>query len=127
MSAATGLTAEGNWSAHTKNNTGPRVYGAVEFDVGTVPEHASLLIYLASKLPLVMMVFSGNKSLHGWFKTSHVTENEVLEFYQLAVRLGADSKLHSPSQFTRLPMGTHGTTGRQQRVLYFNPANAYYK
>jgi hypothetical protein len=127
MSAAAGLSAEGNWSAHTKSNTGPRVYGVVELDIGTVPEHATILTYLASKLPLVMMVFSGNKSFHGWFKTSHVTEDEVLEFYQLAVRLGADSKLHSPCQFTRLPMGTHGTTGRQQQVLYFNPANVYYK
>src|SRR5262249_16599953 len=46
MSALSGLTGEGGWSAHTKNNTGPRVYGVVEFDGGTPLEHAAILRYL---------------------------------------------------------------------------------
>jgi hypothetical protein len=127
MSALSGLTDEGNSSAHCKSNTGPRVYGVVEFDGGMPVEHAAILSYLGSKLPLVMMVFSGNKSLHGWFKTSHVTdENFVREFYQTAVSLGADSRMFSACQFTRLPMGTHPTTGRQQQVIHFNPENVYH-
>jgi hypothetical protein len=126
MSAVVGLTAYGIQSQHTKSNTGPRVYGVIEFDDGTPIEHAAILKHLATRLPLVMVVFSGNSSLHGWFKTSHVTEEAVEKFYQEAVSLGADPVLFSPCQFTRLPMGRHKTTGRTQRVIHFNPANVYY-
>jgi hypothetical protein len=126
MSAGVGLTAEGYYSQHSKSNTGPRVYAVIEFDDGELHEHAAILKHLATRLPLVMVVFSGNSSLHGWFKTSHVTEEAVEKFYQEAVSLGADSVLFSPCQFTRLPMGRHKTTGRTQRVIHFNPANVYY-
>jgi hypothetical protein len=85
-----------------------------------------MLKYLATKLPLVLLVFSGNASLHGWFKTSGVTKEILGEFYDKAVSLGADSKMFSPCQFTRLPMGTHAATGKMQRVIYFNSSNAYY-
>jgi hypothetical protein len=126
MSAVVGLTAYGVQSEHAKSNTGPRVYGVIEFDNGTPLEHAAILKYLATKLPLAMMVFSGNASLHGWFKTSYAAEEMVKKFYEEAVLLGADPKMFSACQFSRLPMGRHGATGRTQRVIYFNPANVYY-
>src|SRR5262249_50215704 len=109
MSALSGLTQEGNYSPHTKSNTGPRVYGVVEVDDGTALEHVALLNYLASKLPLVMMVFSGNASIHGWFKTSHIAEEQVKEFYDIAISLGADPRMFSVCQFARLPIGKHAT------------------
>jgi hypothetical protein len=127
MSAMAGLTADGCYSEHSKSNTGPRVYGVIEFDDGTPLEHAAILRYLATKLPLVIVVFSGNASLHGWFQTSHASDQMVEAFYREAVSLGADPMLFSPTQFTRLPMGRHGSTGRTQRVIHFNPANVYYK
>lgn len=126
MSAHVGLTEADNWSAHAKTNTGPRVYSVIEFDVGRAQEHASILKYLATKLPLVMIVFSGGKSLHGWFKTSHVTESQVETFYKDAVMLGADPKMFSPCQFSRLPMGRHAGTHKTQRVICFNPNKVYY-
>jgi hypothetical protein len=126
MSAIAGLTETGRWSEHAKSNTGPRVYSVVEFDIGELYEHASILKYLALKLPLVMIVYSGSSSLHGWFKTTHATEEIVERFYQEAVSLGADPKMFSPSQFSRLPMGRHARTCRTQRVIFFNPNKTYY-
>jgi hypothetical protein len=121
MSALIGVTADGKYSAHSSSNVGPRVYVVVEFDDDSWLEHAALLRFLATKLPLVMMVFSGGQSLHGWFKSADVAEHEVLGFYELAVRLGADPKLYSPCQFARLPMGRNGL----QRVIHFNWDNCY--
>src|SRR5262249_14766804 len=119
MSALSGLTKDGQLSQHSSANVGPRLYVVVEFDEDSWLEHASVLKFLASSLPLVMMIFSGQQSLHGWFNTAHAAEQKVKEFYDVAVRLGADPRLFSPCQFARLPMGRNGL----QRVIHFNPKN----
>lgn len=127
MTSVAGLTADEEWSEHAKSNTGPRVYSVIEFDMGEPREHASILKYLATRLPLMMIVYSGSTSLHGWFKTSHADEPFVEKFYKEAVMLGADPKMFSPCQFSRLPMGTNARTGRTQRVIFFNPRHVYYE
>ena len=67
MSAVTGQTKNDKESKHTLANTGPRRFLIVEFDTGTTDEHAALLLHLGTFAPLVCVVHSGNKSLHGWF------------------------------------------------------------
>jgi hypothetical protein len=67
MSAVTGQTKDGKESKHTLANTGARRFLVCEFDTGTADEHAALLIHLAGYAPLVCAVYSGGKSLHGWF------------------------------------------------------------
>lgn len=125
MSRLFGETKDGRTSAHARSNTGPRVYAVIEFDSGEWWEHAALHKFLATRLPLVMMVHSGATSVHGWFKTSHVSEEQVTDFYHTAVSLGADPKMHSPCQFSRLPGGRH-CSGRKQTIIYLNPRHAYH-
>ena len=125
MSAHIGLTEGKNWSYHSRANTGRRVYAVIEFDSGEIREHVAILRWLSKRLPLVMAVHSGSVSLHGWFKCSHVSEQEVTEFYKEAVSLGADSKMYSPSQFSRMPMGRNRATGRRQQIYYINPQQSY--
>jgi len=124
MSAIAGLTTDERWSEHARSNTGPRIYGVIEFDDGTPPTHAAILKHLATRLPLVMIVFSGKTSLHGWFLTSGLDSEAVRRFYAEAIELGADPKMFSPCQFSRLPGGTNGSTSHPQSVLYLNPTNA---
>jgi hypothetical protein len=126
MSSVAGLTEAGDWSEHARSNTGPRVYAVIEFDFGESHEHAAILKYLAKLLPLVMIVYSGGKSLHGWFKSSHANEHQMQTFYKEAVMLGADPKMFSPTQFSRLPMGRNNRTSRTQRVIFFRPDRVYY-
>lgn len=126
MVALAGLTAGGKYSAHAKANTGPRVYAVVEFDDGQPHEHAAILKYLTRFLPLLMIVYSGKTSLHGWFPCPGLTDEQVRSFYAAAIRLGADPKMYGVSQFSRLPMGANGKTSRRQMVLYFNPAHTYH-
>ena len=40
-----------------------------------------------------------------------------------AASLGADNRLWSRSQFTRMPWGRHAN-GERQRVIFFKPENA---
>lgn len=120
MLATTGLTKEGKKSAHTLSNTGPRRFLVVEFDIGTIDEHAALLLHLASRAPLVLAVHSGGKSLHGWFYCAGQAEEKLRRFMEYAVSLGADSRLWTPCQFCRMPDGTRDN-GKRQTVYFFNP------
>lgn len=121
MSAEAGETMEGKVSARTNANTGPRHYQVVEFDFGQFDTHAAILIHLRQYAPLVMAVYSGGKSLHGWFDVRGWPEAAHIEFFAHAVELGADPKMWTPSQFSRMPLGLNRATGRLQQIYYFNP------
>jgi len=111
---------DGQLSAHTLDNTGPRRFLVVEFDKGTIDEHAALLLHLASRAPLVLAVHSGNKSLHGWFYCASQPDEKLRRFMGYAVSLGADHATWSRAQFVRMPDGQRDT-GKRQTVFFFNP------
>jgi hypothetical protein len=81
---------------------------------------AAVISHVATFLPLVLVVASGGKSLHGWFYCSGRAEAELLEFMRYAVQLGADWRTWLPSQFVRMPDGTRDN-GKRQTVHYFDP------
>ena len=118
MTSVAGYTKDGELSAHCLANTGPRRRLVIEFDSGTQAEHAACLRWLARALPLELVVWSGGKSLHGWFDVRGRDEAEAARFFASAVELGADPRLWSPCQFVRLPAGINSRTGRVQVVLY---------
>lgn len=146
MSARTGFCKHGpmRQGPRTLDNTGPRKYLVVEFDlvekdkqgndtkdaafIRSMMERgcsirdisAALLAHLATKGPLVMVVSSGGKSLHGWFRVEGKPEDVVRPFFQYACRLGADRRLWTACQLVRLPDGTRDN-GAQQNVIFFNP------
>jgi hypothetical protein len=151
MSARRGIKADGKESKRCLNNTGPRVYQVVEFDFKEKAEDgrdtpcasmlrrladrevtvrdlcASLLSHLAHYAPLVLVVFSGGKSLHGWFRCAGQPEADVLKFMRSAVGLGADPATACVCQMVRMPDGTRtGGDDERQTVHYYDPevANA---
>jgi hypothetical protein len=136
MLAQKGLTKRGYLSFHSESNTGPRRFIIVEFDHGSLDEQGAILWHLAAYAPLALVVFSGSKSLHGWFFCAGQPEDRVQQFFDYAHSLGADSRLWSRSQFVRMPDGmrSDGKAGEalvaagvtnvpagRQAVLYFNP------
>jgi hypothetical protein len=123
MSAIWGTTAEGKQSMHTLSNTSPRTHLVVEFDSGTLDEHAAMLRYLSKLRPLVLAVYSGGKSLHGWFRAPEAEEYQNAAFFGAAAALGADTRMWLKSQFTRVPGGTNRKTQKRQEILFFNPNN----
>ena len=122
MTARTGKTQKGETSEHTLESTGSRHFLVVEFDTGTAGDHAALLLHLAERAPLVLVVHSGGKSLHGWFYCVGQSESVTRRFMRYAVSLGADPATWTRSQFVRCPDGTRDN-GQRQTVHFFNPAN----
>jgi hypothetical protein len=121
MTKRFGLTKDGKKSEHCLDNTGPRRFLVVEFDQGTLDEHAALLWHLAQYGPLTLAVFSGSKSLHGWFAVHDQAEDKLHAFMRYAVTIGADHATWVRSQFVRMPDGTR-ENGKHQAVYYFDPA-----
>lgn len=119
MSAIRGTSKEGKLDKHTLDNTGARRFLIVEFDTGTLDDHAALLMRLGQFAPLVCAVHSGGKSLHGWFYVHGQDDMRVEKFFRYAVALGADHQLWRRSQFVRMPDGTR-EDGNRQTVFYLN-------
>jgi hypothetical protein len=117
-------------------NTGPRRHLIIEADCGGLKQQAAILWHLAKIAPLAIVVFSGNKSLHGWFFCEGILEERLLRFMKYAVSLGADKMMWLRSQSCRTPDGRRSDgksstalqasgwdeipAGRQP-LLYFNP------
>ena len=124
MSALTGRRkSDGEESAHTLENTGPRQYLITEFDSGTPDEQTAIIWHLRGFAPLTMIVSSGGKSLHAWWRCEGEDESRVRRFMRYAVSLGADPATWTRSQFVRLPQGWRADKERRQAVYYFNPQN----
>jgi len=139
MTARQGLTRTRKLSAHALTSTGPRRFLIVEFDFaeGSTCEtrllsklkaegrdirdlSAALLLHLAEMAPLALAVYSGGKSLHGWFYCAGVAEENVSRFCSYAAALGADRATWVRSQFARMPDGLRDN-GKRQSVYFFNP------
>jgi hypothetical protein len=132
MSGRLGRTLEGKPSPHTLSNTGNRYYLVCEIDDKSITKNAQagIINYLADFAPLVAVVDSGGKSLHAWFwcfGANETREGNLMKFFISAVQIGADPRMWSPSQFTRMPNGTRRThetpKGLTQSLIYFNPLN----
>lgn len=123
MTARSGVNQKGRESKRCIANTGPRIYIVVEADVGTYDEQAAVIWHLANFAPLVIVVNSGGKSLHAWFRCEGVDEGDVRRFMEYAVRLGADRTTMSRCQMVRMPFGRRFKSDRtvRQEVHYFNP------
>ena len=120
MSSKLGFTQSGKPSSHTLSNTGDRRFLVVEFDDGTLDEQAAILQHLGTKFPLTLVVFSGSKSLHGWFYVEGLKEYQIKEFFNYSCKLGCDPATWTKSQFVRIPNGKR-KSGERQTVHYFNP------
>ena len=122
MTSRSGLTLEGTESSHCIANTGPRRFLIVEFDSGSIDNHACLLLHLSKSAGLALVVFSGSKSLQGWFLTVGMSDGDQQKLMSRATRLGADRVMWNKAQFARMPEGTRDN-GKRQRIQYFNPDN----
>jgi hypothetical protein len=148
MRAQYGMAQGGYPSEHTKDGTGERAFAVLEFDFAkTTPKgkptiwaplleqceaegitaldiQASILAQLAIERPLWMTVFSGGKSLQGWFPCRGEDEEKLhVWFNTSALRLGACPSTWCVSQFVRMPDGSRapnreGKSVRQSIEFY---------
>jgi hypothetical protein len=145
------LTQGGYLSEHSLEGTGERMMLVAEFDfTRTTPSNkptiwlplldrteelglsvldlnAALLAKLATERPLWMVVFSGSKSLQGWFPCRGADEAELHRWFNTSPRrLGACSSTWGPSQFVRMPDGSRAPNREgkpvRQSIEFFNPS-----
>ena len=105
----------------TLDNTGPWRFFIFESDFLSLDDQAAIIYKLASIRPLVLVVFSGRKSIHAYFYVSALSERELLEFQCLAIRLGGCTGPLNRCQLVRMPGGFNHQTRQSQEVLYFDP------
>jgi hypothetical protein len=143
-----GITQDGRRSEHTKDATARRVYQVVEFDfsekdksgndivwaplirkwqesgISVLDACAALILHLAEGLPtLVVVCFSGGKSLHAWYRVFELSKLKQREFMRYAVGLGADRATWNKAQLVRIPDGLR-PNGARQICYYLNPREA---
>jgi len=106
MSKPLGLTKKGHTYNRCLDNVGPRLRAVIEFDRGTLDEQAAVHLQLrAFGVPLIMVVFSGSKSLHGWYDVSALSESDLEHFFRYAAYVGADPMTFGRAQLVRTPNG----------------------
>lgn len=120
MSKRTGITKGGKESGRCLANTGERKYLVIESDELSRDEQWILISQLATFAPLVMVLDTGNKSLHAWFECRNESEMLQRHFMAYAVRLGADKATWTRCQLVRLPGGNHAN-GNPHKILVFRP------
>jgi hypothetical protein len=101
-------------------NTGPLTYQVVEFDRGTLDEQAKIHLHLLHFAKLRLVVFSGNKSLHGWYDVRSMGPEEITRFRRYVAALGADKATFTPCQLVRTP-NARRDNGAIQTVLFLAP------
>jgi hypothetical protein len=107
-------------------NIGERLFIVVEFDSGSASEQTKLHSYLNRTnpaFPLIMLVWSGHKSVHGWYASYGNSERRVRTFQRKASSLGADQTCVSPSAWIRMPNGFNYKHRTIQKVIYFDIEN----
>jgi len=120
-----GTNMKGNPSQHCRDATGRRKYIVVESDDESLSfdEKASVLRYLRDRAgaELKMVVHTGGKSLHGWFKSTGDSHLDW-EFMRVACLLGADRRMWLPEQLARTPNAVRLSNGAEQKCYHFDPS-----
>jgi len=116
----------GRSSVRCQNNVGKRRYLVAESDDLSLSkaDQAQILTWLTRFAPLVMVVDSGGKSLHGWFRVDHLRPRNQGRFFAIACLAGADESRWDSSGWLRMPGGTRiekNGSSIHQRILHFNP------
>lgn len=80
---------------------------------------AGLIDRLSEELPLKMVCWSGNKSLHAFYDASTPNKNRIQDFHDLVIKLGGDRAVLRAAQMVRCPWGTNTKTNNLQKVIFF--------
>lgn len=118
MKSEKGLTQNGDLKGRSKANVLRRILLIVEFDKNPHSEQVALIAHLAQFAPLRYVLDSGNKSLHAGVEVRDMSEKQLREFMDYAVRLGADTALFTLCQFARTPGATRDNGNEQKVIVY---------
>jgi hypothetical protein len=100
-------------------------YCLAEFDILTREDQ--IRFWSAVKLPVVALIDSGGKSIHGWIDVQKLAQVTTLAEWETSIKgelydavltpYGVDSQCSNPARLSRLP-GHCRETGKYQRLLW---------
>ena len=103
-------------------------YCLIEFD--NLSHEDQIKFWAAVKLPIVVLIDSGNKSIHGWVNVRRLSKVETPEQWQSQIKghlydrilkpLGVDVTCSNPARLSRLP-GHWRAKEAIQRILWLSP------
>ena len=125
LSGKPGLTQDGKPTLRGDECVKSFRLATVEFD--NLSHEDQLAFWWGVNLPVVALIDSGNKSIHGWIRIDNISTAEAWTeqvehqlFKNILVPLGVDGACKNESRLSRLP-GHQRDNGRMQKLLYLAP------
>lgn len=99
-------------------------YAVVEFDM--MSREQQIHFWAGVKLPIVALLDSGGKSVHGWIRIDAPNAGEWTrrvehKLFALLTAVGADGACKNEARLSRMPGHFRAETGHWQRLLYLDP------
>lgn len=120
-----GHTKEGKPSYRADSCVRAFRFAVVEFD--TMPRERQINFWAGVPLPVVALLDSGDKSIHGWIRIDAINAHEWTrrvenKLFAFLIALGADGACKNEARLSRMSGHFRAEKGRWQRLLYLNPA-----
>ena len=119
-----GQTKEGKPSFRADSCVSQFKFAVVEFD--TLSREQQIQFWAGVKLPVVALLDSGGKSVHGWIRIDGANADEWTQrvegsLFNILTAMGADGACKNEARLSRMPGHFRAEKKRRQRVLYLNP------
>jgi hypothetical protein len=121
-------TKDGKITYRGDENVASYRYCMVEFD--NLPRDDQIRFWSAAKLPVIVLIDSGGKSIHAWLEVSTLTQVETSEDWDREIKgrlldrtlapLGVDKACKNPARLSRLPGHFREEKGRFQKLLWLS-------
>ena len=120
-----GSTKDGKSSLRADDCVKDFRFAVIEFD--DMPREDQIGFWLSIHLPVVALIDSGGKSIHGWIRTD-APDRAAWERYvegkifPMLTEIGCDPSCRNEARLSRLPGHFREEKKRIQRILYLDPA-----
>jgi hypothetical protein len=119
-----GLTKEGKPSYRADACVAQFRFAVVEFD--GIPRELQIKFWGGVRLPVVALLDSGGKSVHGWIRIDAASADEWTrrvegKLFSILTAVGADGACKNEARLSRMPGHYRTEKDHWQRVLYLNP------
>ena len=119
-----GQTKDGKPSYRADDCVAQFRFAVVEFD--EMPRDQQIRFWAGVKLPVVALVDSGGKSIHGLVKIDATNADDWIQrvegrLFDILTAIGADKACKNEARLSRTPGHYRTEKKRWQRVLYLNP------